>query len=61
MSLVHWEVPFPAVDRHIDRLTDTQMDIATYKLNWPRGQFSEKTRRAKSPVNMVLGLAVVLC
>ena len=35
-SPVHWEAWFPVGD-------DTQhMDIATYRLNWPRGKFIKK-------------------
>ena len=33
--------PVQAAMVHTDRQNQTQEDIATYKLNWPRGRFSE--------------------
>ena len=32
-------------DRHTHRQTDRQTDIATYRLNRPRGRFSEKKNK----------------
>ena len=54
-SPVHREAKFPRVDRQTDIVTD----IATYRLNWPRGRVSENTI-IKKIISQVLKIALTL-